>query len=73
MQRKILLFVVDFRDLLKKRREKRGETQRALRKPPEKITIPENSIVSAFLSVANVYGYADASFIAPDEKPQYRH
>ena len=36
MQRKILLFVVDFRDLLKKRREKRGETQRALRKPPEK-------------------------------------
>lgn len=26
-----------------------------------------NSIVSAFLSVANVYGYADASFIAPDE------
>lgn len=39
----------------------------------QKITVPENSIVSAFLSVANVYGYADASFIAPDEKPQYRH
>ena len=39
----------------------------------KKITIPENSIVSAFLSAANVYGYADASFIAPDEKPQYRH
>lgn len=39
----------------------------------QKITVPENSIVSAFLSVANVYGYTDASFIAPDEKPQYRH
>lgn len=39
----------------------------------QKITVPENSIVSAFLSVANVYGYGDASFIAPDEKPQYRH
>lgn len=39
----------------------------------KKITVPENSIVSAFLSVANVYGYADASFIAPDEKPQYCH
>lgn len=36
MQRKILFFVVDFRALLKKRREKRGETQRALRKPPAK-------------------------------------
>ena len=36
MQRKILFFVVDFRALLKKRREKRAETQRALRKPSAK-------------------------------------
>lgn len=39
----------------------------------QKLTVPENSIVSAFLSVADIYGYPDASFVSPDEKPKYRH
>lgn len=37
----------------------------------QRLPIPDNNVLSLFLSYAQIYGYPDASYIKPDEKPLF--